>query len=109
MEIILAGLSAAASILVAVIGAVAAVAQVRIKKKADEENEAAKKRAAQRAKESLLLMELVNADTKLTLGVAMALKNGHANGEIEAGLKAVHQANDAYESFHREIVSVSNL
>lgn len=109
MEILLASISAAASILVAVIGGIAAVSQVKIKKKADEENEAAKKRADQRAKESLLLMELVNADTKLTIGVAMALKNGHANGEIEEGLKAVNQANDAYESFHREIVSVSNL
>lgn len=109
MEIVLASISAAASILVAVIGGIAAVSQVKIKKKTDEENEAAKRRADQRAKESLLLMELVNADTKLTIGVAMALKNGHANGEIEEGLLAVNKANDAYESFHREIVSVSNL
>ena len=50
-------------------------------------------------------MELTNANTDLTIGVAMALKNGHANGEIEEGLAAVQAAKQSYQRFHNEIVS----
>jgi hypothetical protein len=63
------------------------------------------KKDKQRSTETLLLMELTNANTDLTIGVAMALKNGHANGEIEEGLAAVQAAKQSYQRFHNEIVS----
>lgn len=56
-------------------------------------------RAEQRAKEGRLQLRMMDANTKLTVGVAMALKNGHANGEVEDGLKAVNEANSEYVKF----------
>ena len=64
-----------------------------------------KEKDKQRATETLLLMELTNANTDLTIGVAMALKNGHANGEIEDGLAAVQAAKQSYQRFHNELVA----
>ena len=40
-----------------------------------------------------------DANAKPTIGVAMALKHGHANGEVEEGLKAVEEANNEYVHF----------
>ncbi|MCM1218112.1 MAG: hypothetical protein NC548_26800 [Lachnospiraceae bacterium] len=56
-------------------------------------------RAEQRAKEGRLQLKMSEANNKLTIGVAMALKTGHANGEIEAGLKAVEDAQNDYRLF----------
>ena len=56
-------------------------------------------RAEQRAKEGRLQLRMMDANTKLTVGVAMALKNGHCNGEVEAGLAAVQAANSEYVKF----------
>jgi len=61
--------------------------------------------AEQRKKENILAMRLTHANTKLTIGVATALKVGHANGEIEEGLKAVKEANEEYERFLQEVAS----
>lgn len=58
---------------------------------------------AERAKEARLQMDMIAANSKLTVGVAMALKHGHANGEVEEGLAAVKTANEKYSDFLREI------
>lgn len=42
---------------------------------------------------------MIEANSKLTVGIAMALKHGHANGEVEAGLKAVDEAQREYVEF----------
>lgn len=91
--IISAVISACAAIICAVIGR-----RTAIKDKKNEE------RAEQRAKESLLSMQLMNANCKLTVGVAMALKRGQCNGEVEEGLAAVEEATKAYEDFHSNLV-----
>lgn len=65
-------------------------------KKMEARNEAL---AEQRAKEGRLQLKMLDANSKLTIGVAMALKNGHANGEVEAGLKAVDEAQQEYVEF----------
>ena len=55
--------------------------------------------AEQRAKEGRLQLKMLDANAKLTVGVAMALKHGHVNGEVEEGLKAVEEANNEYVHF----------
>lgn len=42
---------------------------------------------------------MIASNTELTVGVAMALKNGHCNGEVEAGLQAVKSAQLKYRQF----------
>lgn len=65
------------------------------KRRAEREDE----RAEQRAKEGMLQLQMIDANSKLTIGVAMALKHGHCNGEVEAGLQAVQEASDNYVQF----------
>ena len=61
------------------------------------------KRAEERKKESLLSLRLMNANCSLTVGTALAVKRGHANGEMEQGLKDVEEAMKAYQEFHNKI------
>ena len=42
---------------------------------------------------------MLNANCQLTVGVAMALKRGHCNGEVEAGLAAIEKTTKDYEQF----------
>ena len=65
-------------------------------------------RAEERRKESLLLMKLIHADCSLTVGTALAIKRGKANGELEQGLKDVEEAMDAYNNFH-DAIAVNHL
>ena len=88
VEIICAFIAAAATVICAIIAAG--------QKKRDAKEEA---RAEQRAKEGRLQLKMLDANAKLTIGVAMALKHGHANGEVEEGLKAVEDANNEYVHF----------
>lgn len=56
-------------------------------------------RAEQRAKEGRLQLRMLDANSRLTIGVAKALKSGHSNGEVEAGMQAVQDAQKEYVSF----------
>jgi len=103
--IIIAAISALGTVIVAIIGGVFAVRAAKAQKMTEEIEKATAIRAEQRRRESLLALELMNANTSLTIGVAMALKRGHANGEIEQGLKDVDEARKKYEKFHNEIVA----
>lgn len=69
----------------------------------EEQDKLAAARAAQRAKEARFQLQMINANGQLTVGVAMALKHGHCNGEVEAGLAAVHEANTEYTKFLEEV------
>ncbi len=68
-------------------------------KQAKEEAERVDRRAEQRAKEGRLQLAMINANCQLTVGVAMALKRGRCNGEVEQGLVAVDKATREYEQF----------
>lgn len=94
-EIITTTMTVVCTIICAVIGKQANKAETE--RKADSER--VEKRAAQRAKEGRLQLAMLNANSKLTVGVAMALKRGHCNGEVEEGLKAIADANEEYEQF----------
>ena len=60
------------------------------------------KRAEMRKKESLLALKMQFANGKLTYAVAMALKRGKANGEVEEGIKAYEEAKGDYNKFINE-------
>lgn len=54
-------------------------------------------------KEGRLQLKMMDANSRLTVGVAMALKHGHANGEVEEGLKAIEEAEKEYVEFLEDI------
>lgn len=93
-------------ILCAVIAAVAAIicaamaAQSSKREKREQaEQERIDRRAEQRAKEGRLQLAMLDANCRLTVGVAMALKRGHCNGEVEQGLAAIKKTQHEYEQF----------
>lgn len=93
------------SLIAAIIAGANGIKQVKLQKKIQEENAKMERRAEQRKQESLLAMELSHANTQLTIGVAMAVKTGHANGEIEHGLELVNTASGKYSAFIREMAN----
>lgn len=105
ITILIATISATASVAVAIIGGVFSVKQSKVQKRTEDINKKQEERAEQRKQESLLAMELSHANTKLTVGVAMALKRGHANGEIEEGLAAVNEASENYNAYLRKVAN----
>ena len=66
--------------------------QNKIDKKREELEEA-------KRKESLLELEMLMASAKLSYAVAMAIKRGTPNGEVEEGVKAYTEAHDHYTTF----------
>ena len=68
-------------------------------KKREEENKA---QAAARRKESLLSLEMQMATAKMSYAVAMAMKRGHANGEVEEAIEAYEEARKKYLAFLNE-------
>ena len=71
----------------------------RGQKARDEKEE---KRHALREKESLLQLKMELANGKMSYAVAMALKRGEANGEVEEGISAYNEALAAYNNFVNE-------
>lgn len=98
-EIICTAITAIATIVCAGVGAIVS----RSTKEQKEYNDRVEKRAELRAQESTLNLKMLNANSQLTIGVAMALKRGHCNGEVEEGLKAVQDANKEYTEFLEKI------
>ena len=93
----------AVAALAAIICAWIAAENKRIGRSREAHDKMTDARAVQRAKEGRLQLQMINANSQLTVGVAMALKNGHTNGEVETGLAAVKEANDAYTKFLEEV------
>lgn len=71
----------------------------RGQKKRDQQQEA---RTAARKREELLTFNLLTANAKLSYAVAMAIKRGKANGEVEEGVEAYEAAMDEYQAFLHE-------
>jgi len=55
-----------------------------------------------RCKESLLSLEMITAAADLSYATAIALKRGHANGEVEVGVLAYEKAKESYRLFMTE-------
>ncbi|MCD8106861.1 MAG: hypothetical protein LUE20_02715 [Oscillospiraceae bacterium] len=95
VNIICALITAAATIICAV---VAAQENKLLKAKRQEENLAKK-----RTEEARLQMQMIAANSDLTVGIALALQSGRANGEVEKGLAAVKSANSKYTKFLEDL------
>lgn len=52
-----------------------------------------------RQEEGLLSLEMTMATAKMSYATAMALKRGHANGEVEEGIEAYEEARKKYLNF----------
>lgn len=90
-------------IICAAISALAALSCTFVSVRSSKNQKRADKRAELRASESRLMLDMINANSKLTIGTAVAIKNGKSNGEIEKGLQAVKECEDKYEKFLQEI------
>lgn len=66
--------------------------------KRQRDNEEQKKRS-EKTQLSLLL-----ATAKLSYACAMAMKNGHPNGEIEDGIEQYKEAMTSFKQFERELI-----
>lgn len=94
-EVICAALTGFCAIVCAVIASQASKREKREKA----EQVCLDRRAEQRAREGRLQLAMIDANCKLTVGVAMALKRGHCNGEVEQGLAAIQKTQREYEQF----------
>ncbi len=52
-----------------------------------------------RAKVNALSMGLMSANTSLTIATAIAVKEGHVNGKMDAALKSAYKAQRVYYNF----------
>lgn len=68
-------------------------------RKQKKRDEAETKRTKARKQETLLSLEMQMASNKLSYATAMALKRGHANGEVEEGIEAYESAKKKYFAF----------
>ena len=82
--------TALAAVLVAVIEALAAW---------DRRKARAEKRAARRAEESRLSMDLMSANCALALTTAKKLAGMHTNGDVEEAMEAARTAQESYQAF----------
>lgn len=79
-------------------GAVLAVFTVRVNRAAKRREESEKNRR----KEAKLNLDLTFATAQLSYASAMALKRGHANGEVEEAVNVYEKALASYRKFERE-------
>ena len=49
------------------------------------------------------MLDMIYAGMQLSIGTAMAIKNGKSNGEMAAGLEAVNKCSERYSQFIEEI------
>lgn len=66
---------------------------------------AEQKMTEEQRRESVLHLELIMATAKLSYAVAMAIKRGKANGEVEEGIEAYEKAKRRYDAFLKEIAA----
>lgn len=71
------------------------------------------RRAELRKKESLLQLKMEFAIGKLSYAVAMAIKRGEPNGEVEEGVKAYNEAISEYNKFvndlHKDVLEKGEI
>lgn len=68
-------------------------------KKQNRKDAEVERRAAARKEESFLALEMNMANAKLSYAVAMAIKRGTPNGEVEEGIEAYEAAKKKYIKF----------
>lgn len=91
------------TVITALISATATIIVACISKNVKDQTKRSEEEQLLRAKEAKLQLKMQHANSKLTVGVAMALKRGHCNGEVEEGLRAVNEADAEYSAFLENI------
>lgn len=91
-EAVIAG---SAAVLVAIIEAAAAWDRRQVRR----ERERTERRAARRAEESRLSMDLMAANCALALVTAKKLAGMHTNGDVEEAMEAAKEAQEQYTDF----------
>ena len=92
---------AAATVIVAIIEAIAAVDRKKTKKSGTE----AAKREKLRTEEARLSMKMMSATLQLSVVTANALIGGHNNGNVEAARLAAETAQAEYEAFLQKVTA----
>lgn len=77
-------------------------------KKQNERDKKNDQREAERIKGERVRLDLLVAGADLSYACAMALKRGHANGEVEEGVKSYDKAMDAFHAFERDQITRIN-
>ncbi len=85
-----------------------AIIMAHYTKKQARKDEEEKERVEIREKSEKLKLDLIMADGMLTYAVAMAIKRGAPNGEIEEGIDAYTNAMEAFHTFERSLVAKSS-
>ena len=88
-------INALALVLVAVIESAAAWDRRQTRR----ERQRVERRAARRAEESRLSMDLMSANCALALTTAKKLAGMHTNGDVEEAMTAAREAQEAYTKF----------
>lgn len=88
-------INALALVLVAVIESAAAWDRRQTRR----ERQRVERRAARRAEESRLSMDLMSANCALALTTAKKLSGMHTNGDVEEAMQAARAAQEAYTDF----------
>lgn len=88
-----------AAIICAAISAASMIFVAVVEKQAARERKSTEKRAARRARESRLSMDMMYAATSLAMDTARALRDGHTNGTLEPDLERAKAARAAYDCF----------
>jgi hypothetical protein len=112
VELACGGMAAFSAIMVAVINRRSKRAEERsiereerIKKYEDERDKREEARAKLRRRETMLLLQMVDATAQLSDVSANALTNGHNNGNVERARDAFEKATQEYENFKREVAA----
>lgn len=95
----------AASIFSAAASVLTALAVFYMERRQRRRDALAEKSAERRKRESLLSLEMMSANNQLSYALAMAVKRGRANGEVEAALEAYSGAKAAYDHWKAEMAA----
>lgn len=93
------------SIAVACVSGAALVWVAVIQTMSKKDRERTERRAARRAEESRLSMQMQSAGLALALITAKKLQNHKTNGDVEAAMAAAEKAQREYESFLRRLAA----
>ena len=94
-------ISGIAIVLVAIIEAIAAMDRKRSKS----DRQRSERRAAVRAEESKLAMQMMDANLDLALATATAVEQGKLNGEMKAARDKAREAQENYRMFIRNVAA----
>lgn len=73
------------------------------------EQQRSESRAARRAEESRLSMELMAASCKLGVVTAKAVTHQHVNGDVEEAMEAAAEAQAQYDAFLRRVAAAQTV